>query len=123
MRPTPTYKNFYLQENCRFNMKSFITGSHAYGQPTSESDIDLVIYVDNNTKDRLITLSDNGKMPCRFGTLNLIFATTEEEYATWLLGKISCIAQKPIKGKEAHLLHERAREQFGTTYDHDSGAK
>lgn len=102
-------------------MKSFITGSHAYGKPTSDSDIDLVIFVDQETKDKLIELSDTGKMPCRFGKLNLIFTTNEEEYGAWLLGKILCKKEFGLNKKDAFQLHERARDLFGTKYDHDSG--
>ncbi len=102
-------------------MKSFITGSHAYGKPTSDSDIDLVIFVDQETKDKLIELSDTGKMPCKFGKLNLIFATNEEEYGAWLLGKILCKEEFELDKKDASQLHEKARLLFGTQYDHDSG--
>ena len=66
-------------------MKSFITGSHIYGKPTSDSDIDLVIFVDQETKDKLIELSNTGKMPCRFGKLNLIFALFKNQDSLWQL--------------------------------------
>lgn len=104
-------------------MRSFITGSYAYGKPKPESDIDLVIYVNYTTKERLIKLSDYEKMPCKFGRLNLIFATSEEEYAAWLLGKILCVDDKPNNtNKEINNKHhDKARNLFGTTYDHDSG--
>jgi len=102
-------------------LKSFITGSHIYGKPTSDSDIDLVIFVNQETKDKLIELSDTGKMPCRFGKLNLIFATNEEEYGAWLLGKILCKEEFELNKKDAFQLHEKARLLFSTQYDHDSG--
>lgn len=103
-------------------MKAFLTGSQVYGKPEKDSDIDLVVYVDETTKQKLIDLSDTGKMPCMFGKLNLIFATNEEEYGAWLLGKILSeqAALKPTR-QQAFDLHEKARLLFGTKYDHDSG--
>lgn len=103
-------------------MKSFITGSNVYGKPNSDSDVDLVIFVDAQTKEELIKLSDTGKMPCRFGKLNIIFATTEEEYAAWLLGKIEAKKLKKDVPKDIFKrIHDEARDLFGTTYDYDSG--
>jgi hypothetical protein len=102
-------------------MRSFITGSRAYGRPKWDSDVDLVIFVDDDTKEDLIKLSDDGKMPCRYGKLNLIFATTEEEYAAWLLGKKLCTKRMPVTTAEANVQHDEARDLFGTNYDRDSG--
>ena len=104
-------------------MKAFITGSHEYGKPKSDSDVDLVIFVNHLTKERLIELSDTGKMPCKFGKLNLIFATTEEEYGAWLLGKNLCYVRKPLTKEQAIVQHDSARLIFDIEYDHDSGEK
>lgn len=102
-------------------MRAFLTGSQVYGTPTSKSDIDLVIFVDYVTKQRLIELSDNKKMPCKFGKLNIIFTTNEEDYSVWLLGKKLCLDQKPVDRETSHALHDKARDLFNIQYDHYSG--
>lgn len=102
-------------------MKAFITGSQAYGSPTSKSDVDLVVYCDSETKQKLIELSDAGKMPCIFGKLNLIFATNEQTYKAWAEAKEICEVMKPLTQEEACLVHDKIRNKYGITYDHDSG--
>jgi len=102
-------------------MFSFITGSHAYKTSTTESDIDLVILVTPETKDELISLSEEKKMPCKFGKLNLIFVTTPEEYSAWLLGKINCVKERG-GDRNSHIeLHNSARAMFGVEYTNQSG--
>ena len=87
-------------------MKAFITGSRAYGQPTSESDLDLVILVDEHTKSLLTTLSDSGKEPIRFGKLNIIACTSEEEFTVWKYGTLV-------------LVHKRDESQKALPYNLD----
>lgn len=75
-------------------MHAFITGSRAYGTPNAESDVDLVIRVDENTAAMLRKLSDKtteiaqkgAKTPVRFGNLNLILCETDDEWAVWRVG-------------------------------------
>lgn len=102
-------------------MKAFLTGSRVYGTPTEDSDIDLVIYCDTSTKEKLIELSDNGKMPCMFGKLNIIFAINETQYKAWSEAKEHCNLFKPISRELAFEIHDRVRDKYGVTYDHDSG--
>lgn len=64
-------------------MHSFITGSHAYGTPRPDSDIDLVVLVDDETGYTLAQLSDEGQSPIRFGSLNLILVFSEKEFFAW----------------------------------------
>jgi predicted nucleotidyltransferase len=68
-------------------MKPFITGSHAYGTPTSSSDIDLVLPpCDPTIFVELILKSDNKECPIRYNNLNLICPKSPEEYEVWKLG-------------------------------------
>lgn len=75
-------------------MFAFLTGSRVYGSPTPKSDVDLVVRVDQVTKDAIHRLSDNPSPrdngwlegPVRFGKLNLILCVTDEEYAVWKVG-------------------------------------
>lgn len=65
-------------------MKPFITGSHAYGTPTSGSDIDLVIPpMMSNDLDTLILYSDNIDVPIKYGNINILVAPTEEAFWLW----------------------------------------
>lgn len=92
-------------------MKAFITGSHAYGTPNSNSDVDLVILVGHADLEDLEKLGDKqyevDRRPVggrtdsdpgtpgseqhrtasvRFGRLNLICATDPIAYGVWLKG-------------------------------------
>jgi len=65
-------------------MKPFITGSHAYGTPTSESDIDLVIPpMISESLDKLINYSESGTVPIKYGNLNILAAPNEEAFWLW----------------------------------------
>lgn len=92
-------------------MNAFLTGSTQYGTyDTPESDIDLVILVDKETKDKLIA---EGGLPCRFGKLNLILATTQEEYAFWLAAKLRCVADSARTKEEVIAIHDGMRGLLG----------
>ncbi len=84
-------------------MNAFITGSRVYGkQPTSDTDIDLVVHCDQKTADLLRSLSDIGKKPVRYGKLNLILLTTEEEFAAWLVANAGLVAEYKEGWTDAH---------------------
>lgn len=97
----------------------FITGSQHYGNAKEDSDVDLVIYVDEITKEHLITMSDDESLPCKFGRLNLIFATTPEEYAAWVVGRRLSSRLVNKTKREIVRQHEFAREMLGVFPDHD----
>lgn len=61
----------------------FITGSHAYGIPNSESDVDLVLLLDERTRQLLEAHSETKQIPVRYGKLNLILCHSEAEYDSW----------------------------------------
>jgi len=64
-------------------MKAFLTGSHAYGAPTSESDVDLVVLVTEAEAAVLREQSETKQIPHRYGNLNLIILTDVLEYNAW----------------------------------------
>ena len=87
-------------------MKSFITGSRAYGQPNADSDLDLVILVDESTKAQLVAFSDLSTEPIRFGKLNIIACTTEEEFTCWKYGTMSLIHRRDESQKTSPVNND-----------------
>ena len=97
-------------------MQAFITGSRAYGEPTDESDIDLVVYVSNDDLQILIDgyLVGEAELPARasggddvsaslrFGCLNLICVSDRRMYDAWLQGTHELKARgEPVSREEA----------------------
>jgi len=79
-------------------MNPFLTGSRVYGKPNIDSDIDLVILMDEMEAFDLAARSDKppsteaaihyckeGILMLRFGELNLIVCTDERYYSAWKL--------------------------------------
>lgn len=74
---------------------AFLTGSRAYGNPREDSDVDLVVLVDeaddNSTLDVIHAQSEapdghydaHGSYSLRYGKLNLIVCTTQEAFDQW----------------------------------------
>ena len=68
-------------------MLPFLVGSHVYGTPRPDSDIDLVIRMTPEVATRLYELAGQSPDgPLRFGALNLIPALDDEQYAAWVKG-------------------------------------
>lgn len=88
----------------------FITGSHAYGIPSSESDVDLVLLLDERTRQILESCSETKKVPIRYGNLNLILCHSEAEYDSWKLFT-DTTTQKAIEDG-VRVSSEEAREIF-----------
>lgn len=82
-----------------FDLMAFITGSHAYGTPTSDSDIDVVVFMSVGEAEKLTALhkaANAGRLQkhtaesgglhsqsLRFGPLNLIVVTDRKWYESW----------------------------------------
>lgn len=95
-------------------MRAFITGSHAYGEPTKESDVDLVVHCDEETRCKLFEwfgLDYDGTMEYGAGSvqfkvgdgereLNLILVD-ELRYEAWHAATRSLIARRPVTRDEA----------------------
>lgn len=104
-------------------MRSFITGSVAYATATEDSDLDLVVLVSPDTKNKLKEISDNQGYPIKFGCLNLVCVTSEEEWAAWKLATIRCQnTPAPISKEQAIKIHEHSRKAMGIEeYKGESG--
>ena len=84
-----------------YPVRAFLTGSRVYGTPREDSDLDLVVFVDEDTKKALRAMSDsNTKL--MYGGLNLIAVTTKAEYDAWYKGTdILKNRPDPVKKAEA----------------------
>lgn len=107
-------------------MKAFITGSHVYGTPREDSDVDLVVCADPETIDRLNELLNEFYDPdpdygedgftCRLGKLNLIVAH-EKSYETWKRSRDECIAivekaLAPLDRARAVRIHNKNKRWY-----------
>lgn len=108
-------------------MNAFLTGSRIYGTSINEdTDVDVVIFVDQYTASILIENSDLGKGPCKYGKLNLIITTEPEQYAGWLLAKVKCQLCKNENPNNfdrdtAIAIHNKIRDEYKLLSDSMSG--
>jgi hypothetical protein len=92
-------------------MQAFITGSHVYGQPHPDSDIDMVLLCRQpETEDLLVATSDNEEVPVQYGKLNLIICDSHEKYQAWKDAMIQCVTHRvrvnrPLTREEAVKIH------------------
>jgi hypothetical protein len=105
-------------------LKAFLTGSQAYGIPTEESDIDLVVEMDKDELHALYALASrygkqgskvleygNGQASLRFGNLNLIVCYNAGERAeNWKKGTEALKQLAPVPRTLAVAVFE---ELFG----------
>jgi hypothetical protein len=90
-------------------MESFITGSHAYGIPTSKSDIDMVVFCDGDTSGFLFDHTEdtnpndwqNDYPSIRFGNMNIIAVGNIERYNQWKLGTLYLKSISPVSRDDA----------------------
>lgn len=106
----------------------FITGSRCYGEPTEESDLDLVVpmpaEVANKIWEELFPEKPETEYGLgdfsvfRFGQLNLIATHTERAYDAWKVGTDKCVAQllkkrKALTRSEAVTIIRRELDKRG----------
>jgi len=109
----------FFKTNLDSDRTPFLTGSQVYGIPNESSDIDIVMLVDEETKQKLTEFSDFKCNPVKFRKLNLILVTTYYDYDNWKKAKDECLRLAPRTKQEAILIHNRIR---GTnTYNQQSG--
>lgn len=75
---------------------AFMTGSRAYGTPTEQSDVDLVVLMPREAELALrgaLELPDYG--PIRCGKLNPIVCNSEAQFAGWRYATDALIQQAP----------------------------
>jgi predicted nucleotidyltransferase len=109
-------------------LNAFLTGSHIYGDPGPDSDIDLVIKTDYETFQKLIQLCDQyeGRKSIKFGDLSIICCTSDDEFAMWRLGtsgieRLSHRKNKPYNKSMAKKILDKLRDLIGIKDRSDSG--
>lgn len=104
--------------------KSFITGSYAYGTPTKDSDIDLVVLVSQETIEKLRKLKDDKfklaesssgyklseSAVMQFGKLNLLCVTSKKAFKTWKIGTEVLRSKSPVTREEAVDTFKKLRK-------------
>ena len=137
----PPIKKGPMPKAVDYDLKAFITGSHAYGTPKKNSDIDLVVFISeedlkalekfaasvaNLSSDREIegTLRlqevrddyvGSGGTSFRFGGLNLLCVTDPIRYGVWLVGTALLKTQAPVDRETAVNTFAELREEAGLT--------
>lgn len=90
-------------------MNAFLTGSHAYGSPSDDSDVDLVVRCDEETRAKLVELfappevAQYGASVQQFkvGKLNLILCTSDERFRAWSQGTEFLREVAPVERSKA----------------------
>ena len=100
-------------------MNAILTGSHAYGKPGPDSDVDLVVLMDPVGAADLarilgaeVSRSEPGRYPgvhFRTGRLNVIVETRGEWFDVWVQGTRDLVMRRPVTREEACATFERLR--------------
>jgi len=102
------------QRDSSKSMRPFITGSHAYGLPNEDSDIDLVIPpLTWNSDLNLLRTNKDGAGVIRYGKLNLIVAPTDEAFRLWQRCNEHLKSMKPVTREFAIRYIESAFNNAG----------
>jgi len=108
--------------------QAFITGSHAYGYPTEESDVDLVIYTSDTKVHQLLEehfKTEKGSL--RADKLNIILCKSKVEYDVWLEGtnKLITVAEVagPVNKKVATAFLDKLRLKAGIKSNYNGRVK
>lgn len=92
-------------------MEAFLTGSHAYGEPGPNSDIDLVVFVSQETANKLWKLRRQGcegHSSLQLDNVNLITITDPDQYAAWEKGTAELLeSDQPVSREKAVRLFKR----------------
>lgn len=108
---------------------SFLTGSHVYGTPGPESDIDLVVRVSSQEAEKLQEQADKvcgrqyknldeNLVILRFGKLNLICCITNNQLSAWREATEAALDEStlrghPLKKKEVVPIFQRIFKKAG----------
>lgn len=106
-----------LKKKIDSTLPAILTGSQKYGIPRDDSDIDLVVFIDNEDdlkellmwaevmSAKLHTQGYNG-ISLRFGRLNLIVVNDKNTYDGWKMGTNFLSQIKPVTKEIACLMFD-----------------
>lgn len=97
----------------------FLTGSQVYGTPTEKSDIDLVLYMEEEDMEKILKLAEQkihpeygtGEVSLYFGLLNLIICTDKLRFDIWKKGTLDLKKRAPVTREEAVEHFQFLREK------------
>ena len=89
-------------------MNAFITGSHAYGTPKEDSDIDLAVLVSEENASLLWAHGINEAGSIRFGKLNMVVFYNDENFYRWKKVNDALIKREPVTRDEAISAFQEA---------------
>ena len=75
---------------------AFLTGSYAYGTPSPDSDIDMVLLCSDNDAAFLFANNETVGGTIRFGKLNVVVFTNKGNFERWRDVTATLVAQKPV---------------------------
>lgn len=81
----------------------WLTGSHAYGTPGADSDIDMVVWAEDEALRKLLVGSG---YPVRFGKLNIIICDNEADWNIWVKGTEALKRNAPVDRETAVELFQ-----------------
>jgi predicted nucleotidyltransferase len=99
----------------------FLTGSRVYGTPTEDSDVDLVVLTEPETRTALFDVAEEFDGVDRygvttsslvFGGLNLLVETDRRRFLIWKLGTNYLKTQAPVTRDEAVEFFRKLRSHF-----------
>ncbi len=103
-------------------MQAFITGSQVYGEPTENSDVDVVIHCSKDVAKELEKLLGEGPSnydgtvrTVKSGKINLILCHLEQDMKAWKKGTKILKIMQPVSSKKAKEVLDEVR---GPMYDH-----
>jgi predicted nucleotidyltransferase len=80
----------------------YIFGSYAWGNPTDESDLDLLIVVDSYKKDRFATMSEGYKALMDLDLSKDILVYNKDEFARFVADRTSLCYKVAHEGKQIY---------------------
>lgn len=104
--------------------RAFLTGSRVYGVPKKTSDVDLVVPMSLETFNKLTKWAENADeieqhygnvvKQLRFGNINILAATTPDEYDCWKEGtKLLKLRDEPVSRADAIEVFRELRRAKG----------
>ena len=107
-------------------MNAFLTGSHAYGTPREDSDIDVVVLMNPEDVRTILgvvgprssdgSAADDCRVSLRFGNLKLLVMVHEDQFRAWQEATEELAARRPVTRAEAiRVIDEKEHATYAAT--------